>query len=818
MMIQTESAIRGIVRLALLSEGIGDPEEGASKEVGFAHLFSDTDATLDLRGGTSRDRASLLETEAVNHMGECVIRAIQFTMTDEELEQMEGARALLDRILNSDRTGMIIKPSSESGTYIVASTGRISQMIQSDTRLSSQEKAKKLTECLIDKMLIVMNLITGIIEVREEATLAQMKIDEDTRIEKAAREGKEIKRASESKMEEAAKNKVKEAAGPLLAARSRLSSVLDSTTSDYYAAMAYYGLVLNKAGVFEFVGDQPDAEQQVIASFDRMGMHKAVSTYVSFGSLIHPEYSGKSWHDIRSSKGTAIDEKELARNDKAFIEAIIKMFDRHLYSLGLGASRGLQQRGMPKPGTVLDPTLIINMVDEYNAAVSAARKAATGSSAGPSVAAILDRHNSKTDAENQRNAAEQKARGIGAAAAASREEARKAGKGRIESRPDVQSALSRIAAEQAAEEAQRQAGGLTAGATPNVRSLQGEVEEVLESGLANVASRLDGVGTGTLTGATPVERAHNAFIGPIARALTAGKWCDVGYLTTARGSTTGGRKLASAILATQPSTSPEASGFILEDILGLTRLDRKEERESYFSAGFPEEEQVVKGETPTRGAMRLSVTPGDIAAALKNVRRGPGGVSIADRMLNDRLTPYVRALGNAIFDARKRAGGSADEVNKIKAHFSRIGCSRVNKLVEELNDQIKDTRVAPSFTVEDPIQYLMNTPLEPVRDSDIRAAESQRVSSEEVRGSSLYRQAEEEFGASSEATSAAAEEMEQNIAASRRADLDRPRPVNLDTDEYEDPFGGRIYTGPQNEALSHLHRALLERAKKAARR
>lgn len=821
LMIQSESAIRSIVRLALLSEGIGDPEEGASKEVGFARLFSDSSAEIDIPSVTSRDRNDLLTTQAINHTAECVIRPIQFTMTAEELEEMEGARELLESILSADRTGRIISPGRDAGTYVVASTGRIADTIQQDNRLTSQQQAKLMNECFIDKMLVVMRLITGIIKVREEATLAQLKVDEQTRIERAAREGKRVERASERSLTDRAKEAAMKHAGPLLAARRRLSDVLDRTTSDYYAAMAYYGHVLNPAGQFEYVGDRPDAERLATDSFDRMGMRGAYSAYAALGRSIHPSYAGKSWHDIRSSKGTATDEKERARMDKGFIEATIKMFDRHLYSLGLGAGRGEQQKGMPKPGSIADVSLIVNMVDEYNAAVSAARRAATGSTFS-SAASILRQYSSMSDADRQRDASDAAAREIGGHAAASREEARKAGATRAEARPDVRRALERKAREEAEKQAGLAAGGLTAGETRSVMTAQAEVEQVLIDGLRQVADRLDGMGTGSLTGASPVEKAHNAFIGPIARAMApaGGRgWCDVGYLVTSASSRKGGsRRTSAALLSTPPSESPEASGFMLEDIIALSRADRATERDDFFSAGLPEEEQVVKGVAPTRSALRVHVTPQNIAAALKNVRQGTGGVSIASRVLNDRLAPYVLALGKAILDARKMSGGGNGKVDEIRAHFTRIGCGNLNKLVNDLNSQITNPRDLPSFNIVDPIKYLTGTPLEPVRTSDVEAAESQHVSREEVEGTAVYQQAAEEFGGTSETTYETAEEVAQDIAAARRDTLERPRPVKLGSEQYEDPFGGPIYKGPQNEALALLQRLLQERAKKAAKR
>jgi hypothetical protein len=803
--IQSESEIRDIVRLALLSEGIGDPETGASTEVGFARLFKDSN---------TRTSSELLSVQAANHMAECVIRPIQFTMTAEELEEMEGARELLESILSADRTGRIIS-SADSGTYIVASTGRIAEQIQSDTRLDSQAQAKLVSECLVDKMLVVMRLISGIIKVREDATLAQMKVDEQTKIEKAAREGREVKRSGDTRLEEEAKAKVREQAAPLIDARKRLSSILDRITSDYFASMAYYGNVLNAAGAFEFVGGQPNAERLATDSFDRMELRGAHSAYASLGRLIHPSYSGKSWHDINSSKGTAIDDKERVRQDKGFIQATINTFERLMYSQGLGVSRGEQGKGMPKPGSIADVTLIINMADEYNAAVAAARRAATGSTM-VSASNVLRDFKRMSDADAERNASDAAARSIGGQAAMSREEARKAGASRAEARPDVQSALKRRAAEEAAEEAQRAAGGLTAGETRSVKSAQAEVEETLADGLRQVAQRLDGVGTGTLTGATPVERAHNAFIRPIALAMS--PWCDVAYLATANSSRGGSRRTPTAILSQQQSESPEATGRILEDIISLSRADRSEERDDFFSAGLPEEEQVIKGVAPTRTAMRLRVTPRDIAAALKNVRQGEGGVSIARNVLNDRLAPYVIALGRAVLDARLRSGGGPGDVDKIKAHFSGIGCGNIAKLVKDLNDQIVSPKTTPSFTIVDPIKYLTGTPLEPVRSADVTAAESQHVSEEEVAETSAYRQAAEEFGESPDTMSATADEIRQGIADARRAELDRARPVRPDPTEYEDPFGGPIYRGPQNEALAMLQQLLQERAKKAARR
>ena len=801
--IQSESEIRDIVRLALLSEGIGDPETGASTEVGFARLFKDSN---------TKTSSELLSVQAVNHMAECVIRPIQFTMTAEELEEMEGARQLLDSILSADRTGRIIS-SADSGTYIVASTGRIAEQIQSDTRLDSQAQAKLVSECLVDKMLVVMRLISGIIKVREDATLAQMKVDEQTKIEKAAREGREVKRSGDTRLEEEAKAKVREQAAPLIDARKRLSSVLDRITSDYFASMAYYGNVLNAAGAFEFVGGQPNAERLATDSFDRMELRGAHSAYASLGRLIHPNYSGKSWHDINSSKGTAIDDKERVRQDKGFIQATINTFERLMYSQGLGASRGEQGKGMPKPGSIADVTLIINMADEYNAAVTAARRAATGSTM-VSASNVLRDFKRMSDADAERNASDAAARSIGGQAAMSREEARKAGASRAEARPDVQSALRRRAAEEAAEEAQRAAGGLTAGETRSVKSAQAEVEETLTDGLRQVAQRLDGVGTGALAGATAVERAHNAFIRPIALAMS--RWCDVAYLATASSSRGGSsRRTPTAILSQQQSESHEATGRILEDIISLSRADRSEERDDFFSAGLPEEEQVIKGVAPTRTAVRLHVTPRDIAAALKNVRQGVGSVSIARNVLNDRLAPYVIALGRAVLDARQRSPG---DVDKIKAHFSGIGCGNIVKLVKVLNDQIVNPRTMPSFTIVDPIKYLTGTPLEPVRSADVTAAESQHVSEEEVAETSAYKQAAEEFGESPDTMSATADEIRQGIADARRAELDRARPVRTDPAEYEDPFGGPIYGGPQNEALALLQQLLQERAKKAARR
>ena len=124
----------------------------------------------------------------------------------------------------------------------------------------------------------------------------------------------------------------------------------------------------------------------------------------------------------------------------------------------------------------------------------------------------------------------------------------------------------------------------------------------------------------------------------------------------------------------------------------------------------------------------------------------------------------------------------------------------------------------PSFTIVDPIKYLTGTPLEPVRSADVTAAESQHVSEEEVAETSAYKQAAEEFGESPDTMSATADEIRQGIADARRAELDSARPVRPDPTEYEDPFGGPIYGGPQNEALALLQQLLQERAKKAARR
>ena len=779
--------VRSLVREMILSEA-QTPGTGTQLiDIDFQTMFRESPAS-----GQDVQIAEILAYSNVSHM---VIAGVEITRGDVELLTSSGADIdIMARLRKIPNFRQISRRAPDGGTLLL-STGEIEESainyaLEKNRSASPAYTTSYLVRFVCAKISAVMAFIDEVSEFQlsllERAMVNQAEVAANDKNETLT--DKQIKEAMDAA---AARHSALAAAAT--AAINRLAGINEHMMNYRLGLLAHDGYLLSTNGKLKDARDMPTEDRKEY-------LHKhwggnAVGAFMTVADVPTTPLSTPGSKE-RVFRGTGRDVSGMARGDTPMLVAAIRQFNELLSMQGLSAGRGEMGKGIvgydAERGrldrNVRDPEMareILRVADMMKSVEDSVIKQYGGRLRSPErMAADIEAIRQAQRKAILRKAGEEGRRGqtvvtLGSGVKMRVEEpgseAEKLRAGTF--RRQAAKLMSDVDKSEASKQAADAAVGLTAGAGDVKRVeaatvvVKGRISTVLDTARHAIT---DGGAEAARVKANAAMRrrdfvlaAFEAFVRPIAKALTESRFCDLDALAKlSAGRVRDASSITSALRRRRSAaalmSSSDAMG-VYEDIVSVSSRSRSDELVDLFAA-----ERV-------EGVQRsLIVTPSEVGSALTALRakEDPAGQVVV-------FGPAVSSL-MAVLAAVLREAQSVDpdQVSEIEGMMQTIGGSAAQV--------VSDVLAGGGLDMENPLHYIIGTKLEPIPLADARLVSSQHVSYREAAATAAAQAAEP----------GSAEEAE--AIAAGRAGIAR-RVVDIELEREKGEKGPQAYTTPEPE-------------------
>jgi len=795
--------VKSLVREMILSEAQTPGTGTRMIDLDFHTMFRESPAS----DPNDVQIAELLAYSNVSHM---VIAGVEITQGDVDLLTSLGVDGdgmdVMARLRKIPHFRQISRRAPDGGTVLM-STGEIEESAVNYALEKNRSASPAYTTSYM--VIFVCSKISAVMAFIDEVSLLQLKLLERAMINQAEDAASDKEEALSDKQINAAKAAAAARHSALAAAAtaaiSRLASINEHMMNYRLGLLAHDGYLPTSNLRLRDASDM-SAEERKEYLYKHFGSN-AVGAFMTVANVPTSPMSTPGDKE-RVYRGTGRDVSGIARGDTPMLIAAIRQFNDLLGMQGLSAGRGEMAKGIvgydAERGrldrNVRDPEMareILRVADMMKSVEdSVTKQFGRGLRSPERMAADVEAIRQADIKAIRRRAGEDSRIGqttvtLGSGAKIRVEDpdspAAKLRAGQF--RSQAAKLMSDVDKTEASKRAADAAAGLTAGVgdVKRVEAATVVVKERISTVLDTARHAITDSGAEAARGKanTAMRRkdfvlaAFEAFVRPIAQALTASRFCDLDALAKlSAGSVRDASSITSALRRRRSAAVLMSSSDVMgvyEDIVSVSSRVRSDELLELFSA-----ERV-------EGVQRnLIVTPAEVGAALAALRakEDPAGqVVVFGPAVSSLMAVMTAVLGEA-----QRV--DPDQVSEIEGMMQTIGGNAAQL--------VSDILSGSGLDMENPLHYIIGTKLEPIPADDMRLVRSQHVS---------YRAAEDT--AAAQASEPRSAEEADAIAAGRSGIASREIDIALEREkgaaglqgyatpepEYYDEPEGRIGRG-----------------------
>ncbi len=783
--------VRRLVKEMILSEAQTPGTGTRLIDLDFNTMFRESPAS-----GQDVQIAEILAYSNVSHM---VIAGVEITRGDVELLTSSGVdedgRDIMARLRKIPHFKQISRRAPDGGTLLM-STGEIEESAIN----YALEKRRSASPAFTTSYMVrfICSKISAVMAFIDEVSEYQLKLIEKAMLnvaEDAAGDKNETltdKQIKEVKAQAAARHAALAAAAT--AAINRLAGINEHMMNYRLGLLAHEGYLLATNGRLKDARDMSSEARKEYLLKNWGG--NAVGAFMTVATVPTSPLSTPGAKE-RVYRGTGRDESGLARGDTPMLIAAIRQFNDLLSMQGLSAGRGEMGKGIvgydAERGrldrNVRDPEMareILRVADMMKSVEDSVMTQFRGRMRSPERMAgdIEDLRQADIKAIRRR-AGEEGKKGqtvvtLGSGAKIRVEEpgspAEQLRQGMF--RRQAAKLMSDVDRAESAKRAADAAVGLTAGAGDVKRTeaasvaVEKRISTVLDTARHAIT---DGGAESARNNANAAMRRRNfvlaafeAFVRPIAKALTETRFCDLDALSKlANSNVRNGTALTAALRkrmsAAMLVTSSVQKG-VYEDIVSVSSSARADELIDLFSAERADDVQ-----------RSLIVTPAEVGRALTAMRQesNPAGQTV---VFGPAVSSLMGVLASVINEAQRV---DPDQVAEIQGMLTSLGGNA--------SDAVNDVLSPRGIDMENPLLYIIGTKLEPIPEADARFVSGQSVSYREAAETAAARAAEPGSREEAEAIKAG----RAGIAA-RRVEIEQEREAatgytSPEVEYYEEP-------------------------------
>jgi hypothetical protein len=695
----------------------------------------DVDVDLSvLFGLPSEDRQN--RDFRVKQAGDLAARMIVGQVTLEagmqkELPRVMGALSRLDNFSDITR-------SSERGDLVLMSSGEIFAGTLGSAAGDVTQAASDFMDMMMDKLSAVNIILLALTQRIEEAMRERRELESDASVrEREAAKGstaEEIERSVKLARRRAVRQAESEAAEFSEAANRAIadtSRILNSIRTQKKALLAQAGAVLGSDGKLKKF--DPQREQEEL----RSRLQRAGRPAGEVARAIRDDLRNRLTRVGFTSQEIGAyfilqDRRARLGESETVARSVVSVFNSLLATMGLSVARGDAGHGVAKYDVEagrIDRRMGVEATADAMSAIKmfrsvediiAAEEGRTARSRAISparAAALMDK---ETRVIIRRG--EKVAREVGLDPTTMRSQELRALADRVKREEEDRAAAAGVTATGGASRAE-------AGSVEVIKRLKEPLQRAAEAMISNEAAR--NASDSALRGRRFPEAAYRAFVVPIAAALSDG-FCGLRSLQDLSAFSPGAVSSAAASRSSAASLASEASearGF-LESVLRKSTAEK-------FVAGMTGREaesetfQELWAGSPDKPAPAIGLE--DVATALRRMRETTGadsqsqilGKSLA--VLVTQLSEVVAAAHDEMEDVIQQSGGRVKPPNhlgSIMDTFSAIGPG-MGQLIAELSSVAQEKGGSLEDIQGKAFSYIVGTPLEPIRESDVATVEAQ---------------------------------------------------------------------------------------------